>query len=529
MGRLGPLTSQALGRSPYDDVVQGEGETDMRAPLQMYDERGRPVNPETRRINRDVIRSHNEVMLVIGVAEPDNGVNEAHALATRQHHQYEDYIGKRLLIVGRTIETACVWGVSGIRQRILLYKQFSRIPFHELISFQRSQQSISSYFFTGLPSFVICGVLKQAAFHSLKDISEWQKSFTVYIRIHLELYSFMQRVGLTEATSWVPHWKFFIPGSAVSPIYVPPFPTTSLSFSSVLSWLGATAVGAAPFVGFVLYGKIWVYATRQIWFKIYSKLPRPRNAKRAMREVPPPQPQPQTQTQPAPPPVNVPPSSDVPVGAAVEDQQLQTPTTPRAPNQDMPPLRRNSTVPEIPPQEPDFASDDEEPEDQISSATMISFDVEAVESSNNHHHHHRPSGVWSAELRPSVGDGGRAQMAVYRDTGLMRLPAIIACDALTISPSRILTGPLEAIVWLSLARNCAARGMPGAPPLSVLNELGWFAGFYWRNIIKLLGVEMVLWWLHGDLWGLWTMVADCFHITEEEWNRRHGIGVAEKQ
>lgn len=108
------------GRSPYDDVVQGEGQNDPRGPPQLYDERGRPINPETKRINRDVIRSHNEVMMVIGVAEPENGLIEAQAESARRHHLFEDRIGRRLLFAGGMFETSAIWGINGMRQRILV-------------------------------------------------------------------------------------------------------------------------------------------------------------------------------------------------------------------------------------------------------------------------------------------------------------------------------------------------------------------------------------------------------------------------
>lgn len=101
-------------------MVQGEGPEDPRGPEQLYDDRGRPINPETKRINRDVIRSHNEVMMVIGVAEPENGIAEAQLEAAHKHHQYEDRIGRRLLLTGAVLETAAIWGVNGMRQRILV-------------------------------------------------------------------------------------------------------------------------------------------------------------------------------------------------------------------------------------------------------------------------------------------------------------------------------------------------------------------------------------------------------------------------
>ena len=108
------------GRSPYDEIVQGEGESDPRIPLQKYDERGRAINPETKRINKDVIRSHNEVMLVIGVAEAENEATEAQADSVRRHDQYEQRIGKTMFYVGKAVETIGIWGADGMRQRLLV-------------------------------------------------------------------------------------------------------------------------------------------------------------------------------------------------------------------------------------------------------------------------------------------------------------------------------------------------------------------------------------------------------------------------
>lgn len=121
MGMQGPLTAQALGRSPYDEVVEGEGEENDSEPTQQYDHRGRPVNHETKKVNRDIIRAHNEVMLVIGVAEPENSTLVPEAESQRRHQAYEETIGLRLgSISKRCVEAVGIFGVHGLRQRILV-------------------------------------------------------------------------------------------------------------------------------------------------------------------------------------------------------------------------------------------------------------------------------------------------------------------------------------------------------------------------------------------------------------------------
>jgi len=102
-------------------VVPGEGEEDPRQPTQQYDYRGRPINPETRRMNRDIVRSHNEVMQVIGVAEPENPFSAPEAESQRRHGDYEEDVGLALVRPAiRCVESSGVFGLDGLRQRILV-------------------------------------------------------------------------------------------------------------------------------------------------------------------------------------------------------------------------------------------------------------------------------------------------------------------------------------------------------------------------------------------------------------------------
>lgn len=111
-------------------MVEGSGEEDDRQPAQQFDHRGRPINPETKRMNRDIIRSHNEVMLVIGVAEPENPYSGPEAESQRRHDAREESIGLRLASSAkRCVEAVGIFGVNGLRQRILVrlttYKRIS--------------------------------------------------------------------------------------------------------------------------------------------------------------------------------------------------------------------------------------------------------------------------------------------------------------------------------------------------------------------------------------------------------------------
>jgi hypothetical protein len=88
-------------------------------PRQQYDHGGRPINPDTVRINRDIIRSHNQVMFIIGIAEPENPGPEIDS--QRRHGAYEESVGLKLASSAkRCVEAVGIFGVNGLRDRILV-------------------------------------------------------------------------------------------------------------------------------------------------------------------------------------------------------------------------------------------------------------------------------------------------------------------------------------------------------------------------------------------------------------------------
>lgn len=106
-----------------DEVEEQQTFNQCQQHQQQYDNRGRPINPETKRINRDIIRSHNEVMLVIGVAEQETANLGPNAEVGKRHQLYEDDMGIRLgASAHRCVEAIGLLGLHGLRQRILVSK-----------------------------------------------------------------------------------------------------------------------------------------------------------------------------------------------------------------------------------------------------------------------------------------------------------------------------------------------------------------------------------------------------------------------
>jgi hypothetical protein len=121
MGRLESLTALALGRGHYEDevIVDSNGGAAEGSRSQQYNERGYPKNSETKRREREQVRAANEVMQVTGVVEDSVAAKAKVAEFIAQKNQ-ETLNGLRLMEVGRATLVGGVWGVLGLRRRILV-------------------------------------------------------------------------------------------------------------------------------------------------------------------------------------------------------------------------------------------------------------------------------------------------------------------------------------------------------------------------------------------------------------------------
>ncbi|KAL2760659.1 hypothetical protein ACRALDRAFT_1066858 [Sodiomyces alcalophilus JCM 7366] len=545
MTRLGPLTAQALGRSPYDDVVDGLGEEDSQEPAQQYDGRGRPINPETKRRNREMIRAHNEVMQVIGVAEPDTGPSTAEFDSVRRYVAFEENMGQRLLRLGRILEVGGLWGVNGLRSRILIYKRYADISFFDLFKQERRQGSTWNLLVAGLPMFLVGHVFKAITRSRTRKRGRrtpWLDPILAYVRLHLQLYVAMQRLDILPPRQWLPHWSYFIIGSPSSPVPAPA-PPEDLSATSLLRYAGAWCLNATPFLAFLVWGRVWRRTMNILWQALYARLPNTVHSRRMLPPVPPQIPastttpttaaaasattetQPEPQEPPSRQPVDLPPQTRPEVLRGIDEQVANTnaaghdtaataaaPTTPSTPTPRRPSVFSNRAE--------DYSSDEEE-EGGIS-ATLISFDVEATESSD------APPGLWSAELRPSAGpDGsGPATMPMYVDTMLTRLPACLATDIFAVISSYVVLAPYEAVALRLVARMYRQR--MGLPAFDIF-EPNMFSGLTWRLVTNFIGVEFLHLIVAGEMWAFVSMLGHVLHMTEDEWKELEASHAAERE
>ncbi|KAL7903428.1 hypothetical protein HDV63DRAFT_364000 [Trichoderma sp. SZMC 28014] len=500
MGMQGPLMAQALGRSPYDDVVPGEGEDDSRAPNQQYDHGGRPINPDTMRINRDIIRSHNQVMFIIGIAEPENPGPEVDS--QRRHGAYEEAIGLKLASTAkRCVEAVGVFGINGLRERILIYKRYSRIPFWELYQQARHDFSITRDILPGAPANLLSNYIEfsvarlwlgeQEKLSARRFIHEaWS-----YIRVHLELHISLQRLGLIPSNQWLPSPSFFIPFTEASPIIAPP-PLKGFGVSSILQWLGGLLICNTPFLVFIMTQRMVRDWKPHIWAETFKRLP-----STVFHGKPIPQ---------SPPSMSQSFANDAPSeihsnegGTPVAPVESQVPTDTGSADA----VRR----PSIFSARGDDYGSDEEDNDGIR-ATLISFDVEATESTD------APQGLWSAELRPSVANtdsrGSISCQPIYLDTLLTQIPALLASHMLSNSITRLLMTPYDATALRLVARAyCLRNGLP----CDDICQTNLLSGLSWTSAMNYLWTEFIHLLLNTEVWAVFTGLSQWYHFSEEEW------------
>ncbi|KAH9901893.1 hypothetical protein F4778DRAFT_738028 [Xylariomycetidae sp. FL2044] len=512
MGRLGPLTSLALGRSPYDDVVDGEGEADPREPEKQYDPAGRLVNPETKKIIKDLIRAHNEVMLVIGVAEPENAAaNEVERTLTKNFRENElnwktatEGIGAILVLLG-------LGSLQGIQKRALIYRKRADLPFLQLLYAERRSHSYAQLYLSGFPSLFLMQRLRAHTINASYGNNMWLRAALGYIRFHLVLFSTLQRLDLIDGSQWLPGIKFFIPFSSSSPFTAPP-PLGGLSASSLFHWVGALGISIAPYALYYVVSTLRDNVAPPLVGYIYSCLPHP-------TEPPsPPRPQPPPTTAP-----RLPVPESPTLGAAdreirpAQNPELGLPTSlaldGQANGEVIPvgAIRRQSTFSSR--AEEDYGTDEEDAD--IINATLISFDVDTSESTEP------PTGVWSAELRPSFGGDARQQpkeAPVYASNELTKFPPRFAALIMGHMLADLLCAPLEALGLRAIARDFVRKNGLHAADILGLNI---FEGFTWRGVFNITQLVASKFLVSAEIWALVTLVARQFYEPEGEYKEMH--------
>ncbi|KAF2630762.1 hypothetical protein BU25DRAFT_455836 [Macroventuria anomochaeta] len=324
MGRQAYLAKIAFGRSafePTDEVTESDeyiqlaaSQSDEPLPqryreakannyIQLYDERGNPINPRSHAYGKRLRDAQNDVLASVGVVErrrsPSEGLPGSYE-ERLEELESEETVGNALALASTVVENLCTWWIGTIRDRVLTFRIPNAIPFVQIVASERAA-SDNSIAYTGFTSRFVSTIgiqalvygayvyqpidrlvqVTRASSKTRRFIRRTRSVLTFGFRLGLEVlfYPFshhanLQRLGLVAARPLLPYWKSFIPFSPWSPL-------TPLSIhhdASGSAMSVAKAIVTSPVVLMIVehFYERWVYSA--IFEAVETFIIRPDNA-----------------------------------------------------------------------------------------------------------------------------------------------------------------------------------------------------------------------------------------------------------
>ncbi|PKY02147.1 hypothetical protein P168DRAFT_329117 [Aspergillus campestris IBT 28561] len=308
MGRQAYLNRLALGRSPYEAPERPEGSTARTTYrtdsgthadeyVQHYDDRGHPVNPESKSFGRELRRAKNDILSTMGIV-----VSEDAKASGPSEQQKVDMIAAEndYGLVMATLDQVSVflgsWWTSSLAGRIQTFRSYTHEPLMNILRRERASVGIVGFYFAGIPSWAISTCLSICRHHPLERFISslqnrfpgddiWSKmvrsSFTLLhsatrgtlliMAIQTYMYSLLQSLHLVHPYA-LPGLHFLIPFGEFAPMQFPSLPT-DISPTSLASF----ALHLVKTPSFLVY--LYVYLRPVIEIRLYRlirrRLPKP--------------------------------------------------------------------------------------------------------------------------------------------------------------------------------------------------------------------------------------------------------------
>ncbi|KAH4272049.1 hypothetical protein HBI24_035540 [Parastagonospora nodorum] len=267
MGRQAYLAKLAFGRSafePTQEIVQSDDYIQLDSPqahlpqayqdfngnnyLQLYDERGNPINPRSREYGKKFRNAQNDVLAAVGVVErrqsPDDGLPGSYE-ERLDELDVEDTVG---LVLGATFtlsQNLCTWWIGTIRDRILTFRFHDAMPFAQLVALEHAISGPSIMYASFVPTMVAAISAQTVVYNAsvyrpiarLMDLTHassrvrylYRLSKNIFgsgLRLALEAFFYpfyyhaiLQRLGLVPALPYLPHRSSLNPFSTSSPLW----------------------------------------------------------------------------------------------------------------------------------------------------------------------------------------------------------------------------------------------------------------------------------------------------------------------
>ncbi|KAI9042499.1 uncharacterized protein KD926_005353 [Aspergillus affinis] len=294
MGRQAYLNRLALGRSPYEAPERPEGSTADLAPsaqrrrstlyaddyVQDYDERGHPVNHESKVFGRELRRAKNDILSTMGIVVSEDGNTGGPSEQQRAEMlAAENDYGLVMATIDQVSVFLGTWWTSSLAGRIQTFKSYTHAPLLGIMGRERAFLGIHGFYFAGIPAWAMWTCLRfpdddalskivRASFNILHSAT---RGTLLVLAVQTYMYSLLQALHLVPS-SFFPTARFLIPFGEMAAIQFPPLPA---DFS--LQSLGGYCLTLAKAPSLLLY--VYMYLRPVIEIRLYRlirrRLPKP--------------------------------------------------------------------------------------------------------------------------------------------------------------------------------------------------------------------------------------------------------------
>lgn len=119
--------------------------------IQLYDERGNPINPRSHAYGKRLRDAQNDVLASVGVVERRTSPSEALPGSYEERLEeleHEETIGNAIALTSTVLENLCTWWIGSIRDRLLTFRIPNAISFIQIVTSERAASG-NSIAYTG--------------------------------------------------------------------------------------------------------------------------------------------------------------------------------------------------------------------------------------------------------------------------------------------------------------------------------------------------------------------------------------------
>jgi hypothetical protein len=255
--------------------------------VQLYDDRGNPINPRSHQYGRSLRDAQNDVLASVGVVERRRSPQPALPAsynARLEELEAEDTAGNVLALTSTIAENAGTWWIGAIRDRILTFRFPAAARFSDIVAAERAAAGPSLHY-TGFAARLLSTVSIQAVVYSAhvyrpidrlvqatrasSKTRQFLRRANTAIRFTsrlvlevlcypLSYHACLQRLGLIPAKPFLPHWRAFIPFSQSSPLL--PYSVHYSASSSAANFFKATLTSPLVLLCAEHFYERWIYA-----------------------------------------------------------------------------------------------------------------------------------------------------------------------------------------------------------------------------------------------------------------------------